>query len=310
MSGEVGNETRNVIWLASYPKSGNTWLKRVLEVAARRSGSSESVYEPYASKAEEAQLPAYPFVAAQFAAHPCSLLKTHSAFNSAGQPHQFPGLDLVTAGFINIYRNPLDVLLSYISFTRLEYAAMAGDARYQTQLFCDLLGFKHPFGLDEWRGMGIDGVPRANLDYALDYFSDYGLTIPTLQALAGSWQENVQSWLSAGDHVKGYCMRYEDCLFDENSFGRISDLFSFEPETINAASRAVMAATKDIAVAGSGQQKMFFNKMRAYYFVEYFSESAIQRFFRNNEEVLRSFGYGAMMDDPIHNLKSVPGGGT
>ena len=123
----------NLIWLASYPKSGNTWMRAFLtnlmtnaerpaginELGAVAIGDSEpGRYErlsgKVASELDAAAVAALrPKVQAQIAAELPStrFVKIHSAMmQTAGHP----SVNMqVTAGAIYIVRNPLDVALSF-----------------------------------------------------------------------------------------------------------------------------------------------------------------------------------------------------
>ena len=233
----------------------------------------------------------------RFQVHPCSVLKTHSQFSPQGQPHSFPGLTAQTVGYIHVYRNPLDVLLSYINYSRLEYKSNQGSVYYRKRLFHDLLGFDKVYSYDDWLEQGIDTIPVRNLDHALDHFSASGIAIPHLQNLAGSWASHLESWHSVPDEIPGHTIRYEDCVSDSSAFDPLADMFLFGPAELRAAVGSVNQAARKFSAEGNQNQVIFFNKMRAYYYPDYYSQSAVSRFCAAHGEILAKYGYQSILDN-------------
>jgi sulfotransferase family protein len=192
-----------IIWLASYPKSGNTWLRAFLHNLLRNPEEGydinklddftlgESAYGWY-RHFDERPLEAY--TDAEVAAlrpkvhrylttlFPDSLFaKTHCAVM---EDHGFPTVTFdVTAGAIYVVRNPLDVAISY----------------------------SHHLG--------------TSLDATIHYMAKARAQGPAsnnhVHELLGSWSEHVESWTSkpsAALHV----IRYEDMLMKpQSAFGGI-----------------------------------------------------------------------------------------
>jgi hypothetical protein len=131
-----------IIWLASYPKSGNTWLRFLLhhymhgEVTdsdqVERRIPDLHVTDPQALKAAAA------------AADGPLLCKTHLAL-TAKHP-----LVEGTAGFVYILRHARDVLLSNLNYFRMTRGEQEdlSDADYARR-------FIQHMGQPEWRGMGM-----------------------------------------------------------------------------------------------------------------------------------------------------------
>lgn len=287
---------RSIIWIASYPKSGNTWMASVLEVAGRGFGYPQGGYDAYHLQNTNVQPQVCDAVADGIGTYPCSVLKTHAMFQAAGLPHVFPDVEPVTAAFIHIYRNPLDVLLSYIGFTRIEYGMNIDSKDYKDALFLELLGLPRHVDYDEWRLMGIDALEQRHLDHALDSFSERGMGIPTFIPMAGTWLDHLSSWKEAADAVPGKCLRYEDCLADPSTFNQVADLFTFGPEQISASVEFVNLRSKKMSNSGDERHRIFYNKMRSYYFSEYFSRAAIDRFYAAYEGELKGAGYGSLLE--------------
>jgi len=182
-----------IVWLASYPKSGNTWLRAFLHNFLRDPERSHDINKLTDLTAGEsmthlyrAQDPALdrhltdervrelrPLVHRTISrsSPDTVLVKTHNALVEDGG-YPLISLDL-TAGAIYIVRNPLDVVISH----------------------------SHHYGAD--------------LDATIDLLASVGtITNPSATHVAeyhGSWSEHVHSWTSRpspGLHV----MRYEDML--------------------------------------------------------------------------------------------------
>lgn len=288
-------ERRDTLWIASYPKSGNTWVASILEAAGRRHGYPQGGYDTYSLQLTGEVPQVCPAVAPHLS-DSCSVLKTHSPFFAEGLPHTLGRIKPLSIGFIHIYRNPLDILLSYIGFTRIEYKHKLDNAQYQRLLFLDLLGYRSPIDYTQWLEMGIDNLPRGRLDHALDHFSENGLAIATLMPMAGNWIDHLRSWQSAMGSLPSHSIRYEDCIANPDQFSRLHDMFVFGPRAISAAATRIKAQTETMALRGSARDRIFFNKRDSYYFREYFSADAIDRFCCRHESLLKEAGYECLLE--------------
>ena len=193
---------------------------------------------------------------------------------------------------MHIYRNLLDVLLSYFNFTKIAYKDHANSATYKKNLFEDILGLKQHHEYEEWLGMNLDAIPQNNLDHALDYFSDNGLNLQRKVArMSGSWIDHTQSWFAAAYDMPGHSIRYEDCLEDPEQFVKLCDLFRFDRKDVLSALDHVNSKARSMSTSGKQDKTVFYNKMRAYYFTDYFSKDAISRFLNKHEVLLKDCGY-------------------
>lgn len=296
IQGEKSKVERNVIWITSYPKSGNTWIHSVLRLAGKNYGFPQVDMGAYNILQKGEQPTICPAVKDQFASRPCVVLKTHSAYKKDEQLHSFSEVDLHNAAYVHIYRNPLDVLLSYLNFTKLQYKNHANSAAYKKNLFEDMLGLQRHHEYEEWLGMDLDVIPKNNLDHALDYFSDNELTLQKLAGMSGSWIEHTRSWFEAAHDMPGHSIRYEDCLENPEEFVKLCDLFGFDREDVLFALDYVNSRARSMSASENRDHAVFYNKMRAYYFTDYFSKDAISRFLNKNETLLKDCGYASIFD--------------
>jgi hypothetical protein len=186
----------NIVWLASYPKSGNTWLRAFLaNLIANRTGplrpdeirnytDSEARAERFSELARRpstelsideiaALRPGVHALIAQ-RAQGTRLVMTH---NFCGTFDGYPVFNWeVTAGAIYVVRNPLDVVVS----------------------------MTHHFGLtldEAIDRLGDDRVASINDEVAVSH-------------VIGSWSSHVEGWADAAERAPGkvIVLRYEDLL--------------------------------------------------------------------------------------------------
>ena len=256
---------QNVIWIASYPKSGNTWIHSVLRRAGLKYGFPQVDMDIYNILRNRSQLSICNSIDQQFSQTPVTVIKTHSQFRDNVQMHQYPDLEFVNKAYIHVYRNPLDVLLSYLNYTRLEYKAHVNDKEYTKKIFTDMLGLNHLYSYDEWLDMNLDSLPVECLDHALDYFSDNDMTLPIFADMSGSWLENTRSWLAASQTLPGYSLRYEDCLVDPEQFFKLTDFFIFSRNDVISALKDINNEAISKSVGGNQEYAIFFNEGVPYF---------------------------------------------
>ncbi len=181
----------SIVWLASYPKSGNTWVRYVLHVLMgsqsanlNRLGTSSVgdasvdwyrplLRRPLEESSDEDVARVRPYAIRRMAASQPGLVfvKTHNALVAhAGNPMIDTAL---TSGAIYIVRNPLDVAIS------------------------------------------LAGFLSKTLDEAVDEITRAGAVMPSSDRFAyqyfGSWSEHVESW-TRRPMRQLHVMRYEDML--------------------------------------------------------------------------------------------------
>jgi hypothetical protein len=193
-----------ILWLASYPKSGNTWmrvflanlildepeplpLKRINEVCS--SEPNEVWFKPLAkgpvselTDKRIAQLRARAQERAVSLNKNIMPMKTHSLF---GKDHGYPTISVkATVGVIYIVRDPRDVAIS-----AADHYGLAIDQAIE--MMADKTA----------RGRGTPGT--------------------TVQELMGGWSDHVRSW-TRWKHTQLIVLRYEDVLAD--SLGQLGSV--------------------------------------------------------------------------------------
>lgn len=268
-----------IYWIASYPKSGNTWTRAVLTSLITgglrgdlsRLGqiipdeNSGSFYAPYlgkpieqATNAELAQVRPQAHRAMANKAQNFLLLKTHSMVAvHHGTPTITPD---VTAGAIYLLRNPLDVAVSYSDFRERD--------------------------VDETIAL----MNRPGRELARPRFGGY--------EMSGSWTQNVASWTKPHDRI--VTARYEDLLdAPEEQFRRIVRFLKMDV-TDEQIAKAVEESSFDklkAAEEGAGfkerppMTKAFFRSGRAGEWRERLTEAQVSAVVSANEVQMKRFGY-------------------
>lgn len=204
-----------IVWIASYPRSGNTWVRYFLqclvEAMAGRGDAAPDLDQlhrfstwdalavwweprlgrplPQATKAEVAAKRAEVQAAIAEAGPPVAFVKTHNAWATVGG---HPTVNAaVTAGAVYLLRNPLDVAVStaaYLNLTPDEAIGRLNRPGYETH---NMAG----------------GVYE----------------------LYGSWRQHAVSWLSRRAPPV-LALRYEDLLQrPQEAFGRLAAFLRMEP---------------------------------------------------------------------------------
>lgn len=274
-----------IIWLASYPKSGNTWtrafLHNLMYIVRGETGdeldinkmnefstwdlSSEKYATVLGKPAVEATrteiAAARPKIQAQIAdeVDGLSFVKTHNAL-VVDRGHSTINFS-VTSGAIYIMRNPLDVAVS----------------------------FSHHMS--------------ATIDETIDYMSDDGaetsVTDKSVYEVYGSWSHHVASW-TAKPHRAIYLMRYEDMLADpEKTFGDLAHHILLKPtkkqlqEAIDKSSFDKLRAqeSKSSFSEKPKDAENFFREGRAEQWRERLSSDQVQRIISDHKEQMSRFGY-------------------
>ncbi|HZT27967.1 MAG TPA: sulfotransferase domain-containing protein [Pseudolabrys sp.] len=273
-----------IVWLASYPKSGNTWtrvfLNSLIKSLSGEKGNQhinaigrftggvggKDLYaailgfEPTNEHRDDIAAVRHE-VQRRAAEHYDGLLfiKTHQALvvDRGTTTINFE----VTAGAIYIVRNPLDVAISYA-----HHSALTIDQIIE-----------------------IMGTPNAELP----------VTDKQVNEIYGTWSQHVLSW-TRKPHQAIYVMRYEDMLAEpEKTFGGLARHLLFNPtqaqlaEAIKASSFEALRAQEDKEGFREKSKKAdrFFREGRAGQWREILTPQQIDRIVKDHEQQMARFGY-------------------
>ena len=280
-----GEETpQNIVWIASYPKSGNTWVRIFLhnlfremrgetepqdinalhrftswEFGARR--YEEVVGKPVSAFASDDVARARMEVQRRLAASRKGpiLVKTHLAF---GVDRGFPTINLsATRAAIYLVRNPLDVAISYAHHT----------------------------------GWSIDAT--------IDHMSQPAFQTPNtdqgVTETMGSWSQHVASWLGIAQRPI-YFVRYEDMVSDPlNTFSNMTKYLGIKSTTQMLYSCIEKSSFEKLQAQEKGKDfiekpktaKSFFRGGRIGQWREQLSREQIRLIVNSHAPVMQRMGY-------------------
>jgi hypothetical protein len=270
-----------IIWLASYPKSGNTWLRAFLHNLLRNppdgydinklddftlSESAEGWYRLVDDQPRQIYAPAEA-AAMRPKVHrhltkvfPDSIfVKTHCAVM---EDHGVPTITFeVTAGAIYVVRNPLDVAISYA----------------------------HHLG--------------ASVDDAITYMAKPSAMSPAgnghVHELLGSWSEHVESWTAQPSPALHF-VRYEDMLTKpQSTFAGIVRFLQLKPprdRLERAIARASFRVLQEQERRHGFKEKSqvaerFFREGKAGQWQKTLTPEQVERIASAHAEQMRRFGY-------------------
>jgi hypothetical protein len=283
--GDPTEEPRSgIVWLASYPKSGNTWTRAFLHNLVKvTSGGDEAQHinelnqfstgisaKPFFEEilgfeptdAHRSQIAAARSQVQQSIADSADgliFVKTHQAL-VIDRGH--PTIDFsVTAGAIYIVRNPLDVAISY----------------------------SHHLGKP--------------IDFVIDFMglknAETSVASKQVYEVYGSWSQHVLSW-TRKPHPAIYVMRYEDMLDDpQGTFGALARHLLFNPTEHELADAVKRSSFEQLKLqeekAGFRERpehaERFFRDGRAGQWKEILTPKQIERIVNDHTEQMTRFGY-------------------
>ncbi len=225
---------KNLIWIASYPKSGNTWVRTIIQSAVTGSvdlsqlGSFIPNFAARVSNLNRDKTIVHPSQAAQYwpptqttismnAGNSSAILKTHNicaSFGGAKFPHP-----TVTQSAIYIVRDPRDVAISY----------------------------SHHFNHD---------LPAAIELLMNDKNFNFKLQDYLRSEFIASWNANVRSWMAASFPV--LLIRYEDLLSQPEAI--IDEIITFLEIDPKIPIDKISAATSFKTLSQQERQKGFSEK--------------------------------------------------
>jgi Sulfotransferase domain len=270
-----------IIWLASYPKSGNTWMRSFLqnllvgndktvhinELSQFAYGDSQKFwYEAAAGGSLEGMSPEEIMKltpAAQLKmtqSRPQSVfVKTH---NWLGKNWDVPYITADhTAGAIHILRNPLDVVIS----------------------------LAHHFGF--------------SIDEAIDFMNDHNAQTPEdaykMAQVYGSWSDHINSWEKFNPTYL-HRVRYEDMLLKPiKTFGLVTKFLQLNVPK-NVLTKAIKQSSfktlqaqekKDGFLERSDKADSFFRSGKAGQWKKVLSEDQVKNIVDAHYDVMQKYGY-------------------
>ena len=277
---------KGIVWLASYPKSGNTWLRVFLYHLIRlQSGapreddeinklSRVSLYEarlfrlfeeylgkPVETASMDEVARVRPRVQAEIRSHPpgVALVKTH---NCIGEMAGYPLVDLsLTIGAVYMVRDPRDVSLS----------------------------LAHHLGVD--------------VDEAIKVMAVHGFATPNTRdgpfEVWGSWSDHVQSWTATANPAL-LVVRYEDLAADPvGKFGEIAAHLGIAAPGAAIAEATELSTFDKLAAAErvhpfretSERADRFFREGRAGAWRERLTPDQARRIVAEHRVVMQRWGY-------------------
>jgi len=273
----------NIVWLASYPKSGNTWLRafiynlvedpphpgRLSELPSYfEEESKPRWYQPYAGDGDASSLsfdeamqlrPQVHQDIANSRPRGSIFTKTHNMFG------QHNGVSLhninVMAGAIYIVRNPLDVVLSVADH----------------------------FGL--------------SIDESIEFMGNEETGTPTneenVAGYMGSWSTHVASWTSQS-HPSIVVVRYEDLQDKPNkAFGSVARLLGLDGDRRRVRKAIQFSSFRELKkqelsegfAEKSPNSRHFFRKGTKNQWAESLSDEQVQRLVDRHREQMTRFAY-------------------
>lgn len=285
---------KNLLWLASYPKSGNTWMRIFL--ANLQKGAIEpidinmigdcwagerSLFDQFSglessllTDSETLQIRHQVYKALNKTLNNLTLLKTHAPYlyNSEGE-ELFPVQ--ASRGVIYLIRNPLDLAAS--------------------------LAHHNSSTLDEAISIMADET------YALAA-NNAGRPKRLLFEPVSSWSQNITSWVNDCKFPL-IVIRYENMIFQPfESFSRAAKFVEL-PEDPNQIKRAIAHSSfnllqKQEQIKGFWERPTnmvpFFRKGKVGSWREELSPSQVERIIQDHGEVMRRFGYLTDEGKPIY----------
>lgn len=290
----MDNSKGNIIWLASYPKSGNTWFRafytnlmldkdtpaRIDELLPRGIASSRKLFDDYSGieasdltidEIDRLRPRVYETMARE--KNKTLFIKIHDAYTETDN-----GTALIsrsaTKGAIYFVRNPLDVAVSFAHHNVCSIDSMIKYMADEQYSFC--------------------GKPEKIYNQ--------------LRQKLHSWSTHITSWMDAlGTDL--HLMRYEDMVIDPVAtftgavrFAQLPD----EPQRIKKAldfSQFRELQTQEQTIGfkeKTRNSESFFRKGAIGSWRESLTESQVLRIINDHKDVMKRFGYLNSNDEPVY----------
>jgi len=256
----------NVIWIVSYPKSGNTWLRKIITALYDYDDDNQFVPGIHTFKPETAFHTAKEVYLGD---DKVRFIKTHHiTFPKHLLPIKF-ATRTVNYGFIYIYRHPLDVFLSALNHLYIEG---------KTSSFFN----KSLNSVDELKQSGEIDL------YMQKYINNFAIGNNAFTKMCGgTWLDHVNKWFDC--HRKNSSnlsalIKYEDMIDD--TFSTLKPVAELLGKSDSNLHNAIEIASKRTKKDGN-----FFWKQTYGNYQDYLQEKDIKSFTTKYKNVLEQLGY-------------------
>lgn len=244
-----------VVWLASYPKSGNTWLRIILnEVLSPGAKPLESI--PTLTREFPSEAPLH-----EIRGEKVKIVKTHLS----PELPRFADMNHTCAAVITIYRHPLDILLSAAN-----YASMKGGN----------------FFFPDRPAKAVDQILRdGEMASYLDAFIESD-GVPRFSGTSGPWSAFQRSWDEWANTKRHLRIRYESLVEDPvGGIGSVCEFLGVDGDTEYA------RAIADRAERQTRLNGRFFWRKKAFNYRGLVEPELARRFCAHYVQELEYLGY-------------------
>lgn len=284
---------KNIIWLASYPKSGNTWFRVFLtnllfdsetpaninDLAETSISSSRKIFDEYTGLSssdltfeEIDQLRPDVYRMQSMESEELLFKKVHDKFywidnNQTLFPQE------ISKGAIYFIRNPLDVLVSFAYHSAKPVEKMISSLNDSAFAFCDK----------------NDKLQNQ------------------LRQILGSWSDHVTSWTEQS-FIPVHIMRYEDMI--NHTFEKFKEAVKFMGIEKSDTQIKTAITKSDFSVLSSQEKqagfkekmiksKSFFRKGKVGDWQNHLDEKMINEMIENHKTIMMKFGYLDENNKPV-----------
>jgi hypothetical protein len=276
---------KGIHWLASYPKSGNTWMRIFLinllnptlqnsinHISYIRHAASRALFDEYAginssdlTTLEIEQLRPKVYEAMAIANKESFFLKIHDTFQTLSD-HQLLVSKKASKSIIYLVRNPLDVVVSFSKFKKVSI----------DQIILEMESTENSLAKSDQQSLKMQ-----------------------LPQILSSWNEHVKSWTQQQE-IPILVVRYEDLLSHPiQEFKKVVDFLglSYSDEEIELASKKSDFSTLKSQELEHGFSDRFFATTEFFRKgvsgegLKSLSSDQIRRITSQHQEMMQLFGY-------------------